>query len=136
MAKLPQLKRILKQDFSADDHSMIDKLGSVINPFMEEVVSSFNKQLNLDNMSWELKSFKIACDANGLPINEVQFKTSLSAKIKGMLVISANNQTNSNTYPASAPFISFTTNGQVIIVKHITGLQANNDYYIQAILIS
>lgn len=56
MAKLPTIKRLLKEDFSGQP--WIDKLLQPLNQFMESVVSALNKNLTMDNMKATITSME------------------------------------------------------------------------------
>jgi hypothetical protein len=56
MAKLPTIKRLLKEDFPGQD--WIDKLLQPINLFMETMVSAFNKNITMDNLKANINTFE------------------------------------------------------------------------------
>jgi hypothetical protein len=129
MAKLQSFKRIVKENFKAEDQELIDAIGGSINIFAEEVINAFNKNFTVDdNLKMEYKDIEVTVNASGIPINTTQFKVSFTGKIRGITVERAVNLTNPSTYPTGAPFITFDQNNQVITVNHITGLPANNKY--------
>lgn len=129
MAKIQSFKRIIKENFDSDYQDLIDAIGGSINVFAEDVINAFNKNITVDdNLKMEYKDVDVTVNASGLPNITTQYKTVLLGRIKGVSVERAENLTNSTTYPTSAPFITFTQNDQVITIKHITGLVANNKY--------
>lgn len=135
MAKIDNIKRILKEDFDEKDRPIVDKLGGVINTFMEQVISALNKNINFDNLNQEVRDITVTVDAGGVPLTDVSFRSNLLTRLRGMQVIFAENQTNPNSYPTTCPFISFNENSKIIRITHITGLQASNKYKLRIITI-
>lgn len=133
MAKIDNIKRILKEDFPENSRETVDKMGYVINNFMEQVISAFNKNINFDNLNQEIKDISVTVNGSGIPTIDTNFKNNLITKVKGIQVILAENQTNTTSYPTSCPFISFTENNKIVTIRHISGLQANNKYKLRII---
>lgn len=127
MAKITNQKRIVKEDFDAEYHDLIDKLSYAINPVIEQLASAFNKNITIENLSREIITVTVENKAGGDLKIPVQIKTGL-AKVQGIKVIRADNLTNITTYPVNAPFISWTLSTNIITVKKITGIQDDNKY--------
>lgn len=135
MAKIDNLKRIIKEDFPEEYQELIDKLAFSLNPFLEQLSNAFNKNINNDNLSRETVSITVENSSGNLK-SPVQFKFNLKSRILGLNIIKAENLTNSNTYPTNAPFISWTINENIITVKKVTGIQDNNKYRLTLEIIS
>ena len=127
--KVQGFKRIVREDFPEEQQDLADKLGFSINAFADDIINLVNNNITIDdNLNWQVKEVDIVVDASGIPVNSVQFKSTLKGRCKGCQVTRADNLTNTNTYPTSAPFVSFTDNNGVIIINHVSGLQANQKY--------
>lgn len=135
--KLEGLKRIVKEDFAADEQNLISKLGFLVNSAFENIFTAFNKNITItDNLNQELAELTVSVDNTGVPIKGSVLKYSLKTSCKGIICILASNQTNTNIYPDNMPFISFQQNtSNLINIKHISGLQANQTYTLRLILI-
>lgn len=134
--RLSNIKRIVVEDFPQEYRELVDKIAYVINPMLDQLVTGLNKNINLENLSREITTFTVIVDADGTPTIPTQMKTNLQSRILGMNVINAQNTTSSNTYPDTAPFVSWTVNGNIITVKNITGLQAGERYSLSVEIIS
>lgn len=129
MGKINNTKRIVREDFDSEYHSLIDKLAYVLNTFMEQTVRQVNGNLDSTNLSSDIITAKMTVDANGTPIGNNLIKSSVSRPV-GVSVLNHTNKTNGNVFPTSHPSISFTagTGTGVIKIRNISGLQANNEY--------
>lgn len=127
MAKINNIKRIIKEDFPEDQQELIDKLSYSLNPFMEQVSNAFNKGINNDNLSREFIQVTVENTAGELKI-PTQFKTNLKGRIQGFHILNVENLTNTTTYPTAAPWISWTISGNIITIKKVTGIQDDNKY--------
>ena len=128
MGKVPDLKRISKEDFPAQYQDLIDKLAFPINSHMEQVRNLFNKGIDVDNLTRELITLKIQTDSTSRPINKLSFKSSLRNKVRGINVISGNITSSNTSYLQQAPFISFSQNINIIYVNNISGLAPETTY--------
>jgi len=134
MARVGDLKRLNKEDFAAADRDMIDRLAYILNPFMEKVLSAFNKNIDFNNLNQEIVTFTVKVDATGKPVVKTSIKYSLKTKLNGLTVIFAQNQTDS-ALVTSSPFITFAQDGTSLNISNITGLPANKTFSITVILI-
>lgn len=122
------IKRLLREDFPQEDKALIDKLGGVLNPFLEQILDALNKNLDHDNLKREIKEVAVTVNASGIPTPAVSFRNTLNSKVKGINVVRAIHDTSTTTYPVSQPFISFTEENKLVKIDHISGLQASNKY--------
>jgi hypothetical protein len=128
MGKAPDLKRIAKEDFSAEDQALIEKLAFPLNSHMEQVRNLFSKGIDFDNLSREVITLKVQTGSNGQPINKISFKSGLRNKIKGINIIAANITSNNTSYIQSAPFISFSQENNIVSINYIAGLAVETTY--------
>jgi hypothetical protein len=129
MARINRIKRILRGDFKSEFHPLIDRLGYVLNSFMQEVETQINGNLDIDNLASDVITFKIKVDGTGVPVGNNLVKSTV-LRPSGTTVISATNEDDGDAFPTSQPFISFTTgtNSTVMKIRNISGLQADADY--------
>lgn len=128
--KLTQFRRIVLEDFPKESQDVVSKLAFIINNAFEIFTAQLSKGLTIeDNFNQQLSEITVTVDSNGKPKNTTQIKYSLPTTCKGAIVIQAINQTNSQIYPTSCPFVSFTQNqNNLLEIRHISGLQANQEY--------
>lgn len=122
------LKRLVKEDFDIKDQSLISKISSVFNPAVDQISSILNNGLAISNLNTQVKTLNISVDDNGIPKTNTSFATTLNTKCTQIVVGKAQNLSNSTTYPTTAPFITFSNNGSQIIINHVTGLSANDNW--------
>lgn len=135
MAKISNLKRIIKEDFPEEYQELIDKLAYSLNPFLEQISNAFNKNINIENLSREFITVTVENVGGNLKI-PVQFKTSLSGRIQGFNIIKAENITNPAIYPTQAPWITWTINSNILTIQKVTGIPDNNKFRLTLELIS
>lgn len=126
--KLNNIKRIRTEDFPQEYRLLINKLSFALNPSLEQLSTIFNKSIDFDNLNREALTVTVELDVNGEPKTLSQIKTVLKTRIKGFNVIRAENLENDNTYPTSAPFVTFVQSGELVTINHITGIPANKRY--------
>jgi|CXWL01.1.fsa_nt_gi hypothetical protein len=136
MARVPDYKRIRKEDFDADMQPTIEKLGYIINAFSEQVINLLNKNVDFQNLNQEVVNVDIMKDGSGALINPPSIKTSLNSKVQGILCIKADNMTSVGTYPTSQPFVSYNLiNNNLISILNVSGLQNSSTYRLKLLLI-
>lgn len=130
--KLSSYRRIITQDYQEEDQEMIEQIGSTINDSFNSVYSVLNKRITFtDNISATVKELVLTLNEDGTPQQLIRFTTDvLNTPVVQVLCGRARNITNPSTYPTAAPFISFTQNGNTIIINHITGLAPNQQWRI------
>lgn len=133
--KLPSFKRIVKQDFPADQSKLIDALGFSLNNGIEALYDALNKKVSLrDNMLCNVKDVDVTVDASGKVVNGGVFNTELPTGILGMQIIKADNLTNTSVYPTSAPWPSYLIVSNGISLLNVTGLQPGNTYKLRIVI--
>lgn len=134
MPKLATYKRIITSDFEADDQQLIEQLGFPINDGFNALYFAVDGKLSLrDNLFCTVKDVELTVNAAGVPTVGGSFNLDKQAQVIGCQVIYAANQTNSASYPTSAPFVSFIQNGNSVIINHISGLQTNQRYIVRIV---
>lgn len=133
--KIDNVKRIIKEDFPEDQQDLVDRLAYSLNPFMDQVEKVVNGNLGIDNLTRQFISITLENDSSGDLKYPVQFKTNLTRPM-GMPVIRAENITNPAIYPTNQPFISFSTNGNLVTILNVSGIQQDNKYRLTLEVIS
>ena len=128
VGKAPDLKRIAKEDFESQYHSLIEKLAFPLNSHMEQVRNLFSKGIDFDNLTRELITLKVQTDLESKPLTKLSFKSTLKNKVRGINVISANITSSNTSYVQQAPFISFSQNNNIISINNISGLSPETTY--------
>jgi len=134
--KLPGFKRLNKQDYAQEFKDLVDRLSVSLNIGLEVLYTLGNNNISLtDNIFCTIKDITIIVDSAGIPLNPTSIGLTNNVQIaKGTHIMFAENQTNSTIYPTGAPFITFIQNGTSIIIKHITGLPANNQFLLRVVV--
>ena len=139
MARIPDLRQIKKEDFDSKDQKLVDQLAFPINNFMQQVINVLKHGVDFNNLNMQIVSFTVSVNSAGTPLIPVQFQNSLLTKIIGVVCINALNTSSILRYPDATPFISYTTNGNLVTINNISGLsipagQTNSDIYTFTIL--
>lgn len=136
--KLSSFKRIITQDFPKESQKMIEQLGSTLNDSFTQIYSAINKRLTFaDNIACTVKDVQVMVDSSGNTTQIASFSLDVpNMPVLGVVVIKAENLTNSAVYPTTAPFISYQIVGNTVRINNITGLQENNVYRLKVIAIN
>lgn len=133
MALFPMPKLIKASDFPKEQEELVTTLGNIMNSTLEQMYSALNKGIDFNNLNQQLVTFTVKVDSNNLPVGKVELKSTLKTKIQGVMCIRAQG----NSYPSTNPLISFTYSSSTnsIVINHITGLEANQEYTLTVILV-
>lgn len=139
MARIPDLRQIKKEDFDSKDQKLVDQIAFPINNFMQQVINVLKHGVDFNNLNMQIVSFTVSVNAAGTPTIPIQFQNSLLTKIIGIVCINALNTSSVLRYPEATPFVSYTTNGNLVTINNISGLgvpsgQTNSDVYTFTIL--
>lgn len=112
----------------------MDQLAYPINDFMQQVITVLKQGIDFNNLNRQLVTFTASVDTNGKPTTSVQFQNTMATKVIGIVCINAVNTSSIIRYPVATPFVSYTSNGNLITVTNIAGLgtpagQTNSDIY-------
>lgn len=132
--KLNNLKRIVAEDFPAEQQELVSKLAFSLNPILEQLSNAFNKNIDFENLNQEKLSFEVTVDSNGLPTVGTELKYSLRNRPTGMQVVRAESLSGS-VYPTGTPFITYDFSNNNIRVLHVAGLPAGKKFRLSIILI-
>jgi hypothetical protein len=134
MSKLATYKRIITSDFPDDDKKLIEQLAFPVNDGFNALYFAVDGRLGIrDNIFCTVKDVEITVNAAGIPTSSTSFNLDKQGQVLGCRVIYAANQVNSAIYPTSQPFISFSQNGNSVVINHVSGLQAGQRYVIRVV---
>lgn len=132
--KLNNPRSIRAEDFEEDLQQPMAQVGTIINPFMQEVVELADGRIDFENTVFEIKTVEFRVDGSGTPILNNRISTNVS-RPRGTQVINDLNLTNPSNFPTSAPYMSTSTVGNGILqVNRITGLVSNDNYRLTIII--
>lgn len=133
--RLPSFKRIISTDFKKDFKDLVDQLALSLNNGIDLLYTALANNLTLrDNFKATVKDILVTTDSNGNPTSGASFKlTTGTAKIDGILVLSALNQVNSAGYATSGVFITGGQSGDSFIINNITGLIPGQSYSLRIV---
>jgi len=136
MGRIPDHKRLRKEDFDTEYQSIIERVGYSVNTFADQVISLFNKRIDFTNLNQEISSYTISVDGSGNLVNPANIRHTLISKPAGILCVNATNLNDTNTFPDSQPFVSFSIlNSTTISIRNISGLQNDSSYSLTLLLI-
>lgn len=133
MAKLPQIKRLAKEDFP--DLEGIEKLLQPLNEFMESVVLALNNQLTIaENLIGVERTINLRTDSGGAVVETPRFAWPLKQRVPRHAWVT-NVVTRSGTIPAGTVGILWSFDGTSISITQVTGLAASSEYIISIIIL-
>ena len=136
MGKVPDLKRIVKEDFDPEYQQLIEKLAFPINSHMEQVRALFDKGIDFTNLTQELITLKVQTNEKSVPNSRLTFKSTLRNKVRGIIVVSAAITSSNTSYMQAQPFISFSQNLNIVTINNISSLAPETSYELLLLTIS
>ena len=135
MAKLPSIKKILKEDLK-DSPIWVDKMLYVLNRFMEEIYGALNRDLTFtDNIASSFKSISISTYANyPTSFDTMKIANPLRTNPTGVILIRSINSDN-NSPIKSAIGIDWDFLDGNIRILHVSGLAASTNYQLSFLII-
>lgn len=133
MAKLPTIKKILREDVK-DAPAWISAVIEPFNSLAEFVYQSLNKNLTFtDNVSCFIKEISYRTPSTYPTMDDVQFTNDLKVKATGVQLLQA---VELSTYlPAAGPvYVPWVENNGSIVISAITGLAASKTYSIRLLI--
>lgn len=134
MPKIQAPIRIRLEDFNAEERNLAEKIGNAYNTFNEDVYNVLNGNVDFDNLSQAVTLVDAEMAVGGSLAVPTSIRSE-SRKVNGIVCISAQNLTNGTVYPVATPFVSFSQEGQIVRLQHISGLQDNSVYRLTLLLL-
>ena len=133
--KLEQFKRLFFTDFEEKYHDLMETLSGILNDSLEKLHQLADHRISLkDNIYCELRSVDLTVDADGIPINPVQFTHKLDNRTEGIQLLGFENLTNPMLYPSAGVTVITSEQDRVVTIKKVTGLPINNKFRLKLIL--
>lgn len=133
--KLQSYKRLLKTDFKADDQALVDQLGNSLNSGIEFLYQALNKRLTIgDNLQASERDITLTVDDAGNPTNDSFVNVDFGSTVRTVFVGKAQNLTNSNVYPTSAPFVIWNNTTKGIQIVNVRGLVPGNVFTLRLVI--
>lgn len=137
MAKLNSYSRIISTDYDSEQQPIVEKLGSQVNDGFSPLYFALSNRLTFaDNFLCTEREVEITVGTNGVPLNRTSMALNNNLPVKAVQVLAISNKTNAAGFPTGAPFVSFSQNGNVLFIDHITGLLAANRYIIRVLALN
>jgi len=138
MAKLPTIKRILREDLP-DAPDWIDKLLYPVNKFFEDVFNALNRNLEfVDNVTGQKKdvTFKTLSTyvSTSATFETLEFPRTLKRKPTGLLLLQIIQDEDNHTPIETAPYIDWLDENGTIRIFLVTGLVASKTYNMRVLL--
>lgn len=129
MSKIEVPRQIRTEDFPTEYQGLVAKLSMLLTPFMNSVYYVLDGRVDYVNLNRQIISVRVITDAAGNMTNPpvIQISDKIN-KVSGVVVLSANNLINPNTYLTSAPFVHFRQFEKKVSIQYITGLAPNTEY--------
>lgn len=123
--QLPNVKRIIVEDFPRDSREIVAKLAGILNEHMEQVVNLSRKNVGIDNLNRAIITIEITVDANGIPQGVNQINTTLNT-YSGKNIVDVQSLKAGTVNVTSAPYLDCTPQGGGIVkINRFYGLPAN-----------
>lgn len=134
--RLPSFKRFFSSDFLPEYKALIEQLSDLLNSNFEVIYEALNNKLTLsENISSTIKDMDVEVDIVGKPKAKTSFKLNGIGRIQGLIVLKADNLTNSNVFPEAGIHLTYTETTTDIIITNIAGLPPDNLFRIRVVAI-
>jgi hypothetical protein len=128
MAKLNNLKRLVKEDFAQEDQNFVQRFSSLYNPLLDQLQILLDKNVTFDNLNEDKKILTVVVNSQGAPLNTQAFRSTLKSKCIGIQCIRAVNLNILTQYVTGTPHVSFSENQGLLTILNITNLLPNVPY--------
>lgn len=137
MAKLPDLRRILREDLGSDVPEYIDKIIGPVNSFSEAIYQALAKQITFsENISASLRTLEIVTSATyPADFAQTEVYSGLSRRADGVIILQIQNKANPYAPVTTSPFISWLDLDGNIKITHVSGLTASTTYILKILVI-
>lgn len=135
MAQIDNIRRIVAENFKSADQDTVNKLGIILNDFMEQVYNAFKNSIDFTNLNQDVVKATITLDSSGIPTKGASINSSTINSIQGMNVINAVNTQNSTIYPTGGIVCNYTQTGTgEFTLTHVTGIPENQQFTLTIVI--
>lgn len=134
MARLSNIKRIIKEQLPSDVQKWVDQLLIPINNAISQFTYALTNQLTIsDNMLGAVKTFTLSSDQ--FPFT---FSHGLTVQPKIMFIGQINDTSANPAIFTAAPFVQWTIgqNGATCVIQTITGLDPAKQYSVVLVILA
>lgn len=122
--KISNVRRIIVEDYPEESRATVEKLATVINSFMDEMVTLSRNKIDYDNLNRSLVVLDLQVDANGTPKGINQINTKLTTYSGHKIINVQSLQGGDNV--TSTPYLDCTPQGNGLVrVNKFHGLPAS-----------
>lgn len=134
MSKLPNFRRIYKEDYPPEIQDIIEKLAVSLNIGLETLYNVLNQKVSLeDNIDSSVRELDVVVDSSGFPVGTASIRIHKTETIRGLSVIKADNLTNAAIFPTSGAFLTWVQEGNLININHIAGLPEGQQFRLKIV---
>lgn len=142
MAKLPNQKRILREDLK-EAPNWIERLITPLNSFMESVYYALNKNITFnENIACQIKTINFTTNSDystASPVvngfTQLQFRHSLRTRPQGVIIMQTIKKESSYVAITEAVTLDWYENNGIIYINYISGLEDSQEYDIKLLVI-
>ncbi len=135
--RLPlQKKIVVDETVPAEMQQTITNLGTILNPFMTDIISIVNGGVGLDNLEAKMVKIDVKTDSSGTIIGKPDVLTGLNRVPYGSQCIDVRNTDNVSAIPdiTGTPFVLFIPNNSTSVKIHKILNLGNNGKYTLTII--
>lgn len=138
MAKLPNIKRIMREEFK-EAPTWIERLLSPINTFFESVYEALNRNITFkDNINCQIKELSFATgsayDGTTAHFTAVTFLSTLKRKAEGLILLQITQDADNYAPIEGDVFVNWIDVNGEIKISLIRGLSASKSYKLRVLL--
>jgi hypothetical protein len=137
MGQIPNLKRIVIEEFPAEHRKWLVNLIEPLNDFFKVMYQNMNKGLTFENnIQSQIKDIEFTYSAvYPTKANPLQFKNSMPVKPIGLIPLKIQVNSSDPAVLTSATTLDWTYSGSDIEIRNITGLTVGVSYKIKVLVI-
>jgi hypothetical protein len=135
MAKLPDLKRILREDVS-EAPDWITQLIYPVNSFNQSVYQSLNKQLTFrENIASSIRTVEFTTPSTyPTDFTTIRISSGIPTTAEGVVMLQLRIKSDNYMNITTSPFINWVDINREINITHISGLAASTTYQLRVLI--
>lgn len=129
MAKIEIPSKIRAENFGEENRAVASGIGAVYNQFVDQLYFLLQGNIDFENLNRQLADVTVTINGAGKIINPPAIRPTLRSKTRAIYCGKAICLTDNQTFPLTAPFVSFEiANNNTLLITNVTGLQPNTQY--------
>lgn len=137
MAKLPSIKRVLREDVK-EAPNWIERILLPMNTFFESVYQALNKNITFtENIACQVKDIKFTTSStySSGDFEPLKFVSTLRVKASGLILLQIFEDAGSYVPMTQGVHLDWVEINGTININHISGLDNSKTYYLKVLLI-